>query len=240
MCVYSSSLNDLKLLPVNEGASPHEVIARKFKKIMDQASLHALRSIVGDEPSDEILLQLLRDNSVEAAANRFFDGTMPALERSSAPPPPPPPPLQGGGGKRAAACASAREGKHQRLLSSATAAAAVPAPSAELSSAAVKPAASAKPLAERMRPSNLDQLLGQLFLRSFLLPKAMLRNQDGAAWILARGAGRRASPAPLGRFGYFGARSHRQWAFLGGAAAPSVRSAVAPPVGAFGEARSHR
>ena len=41
---------------------------------MADADLAALRAIVGVEPTDDVLRLLLRDHSVEAAANRFFDG----------------------------------------------------------------------------------------------------------------------------------------------------------------------
>jgi hypothetical protein len=108
--------------------------------------LQDLRTIVGDEPSDEDLRALLRGHSVEAAANRFFDvgaGRAPsqsaAAERGTPSPPP--------GSKR------------QKI------AVRVPTASSALSSglsvASIPTAVPTKPLAERMRPTRLADLFGQ-------------------------------------------------------------------------------
>jgi len=98
------------------------------------ADLATLRAIVGDEPSDSALKLLLRDGTVEAAANRFFEASAaPAAAASTT-------------GKRPSSAAAATPSKERRL---------------DTSSSGAKPAGSAKPLAERMRPSRLDDLLGQ-------------------------------------------------------------------------------
>ena len=103
--------------------------------------------------TDDVLRQLLRDNSVEGAANRYFDQAHNPAQR----PPQSAAAAASTSGKRAAAAPS-REAKHQRLSgadvpSGPTAVGAPPAAKAS--------AAATKPLAERMRPSQLDELLGQ-------------------------------------------------------------------------------
>jgi hypothetical protein len=109
--------------------------------------LQDLRTIVGDEPSDEDLRALLRGHSVEAAANRFFDvgaGRAPSQTGAERGTPSPPP-----GTKR------------QKI------AARVPSASSALISGGSVPLASiptavpTKPLAERMRPTRLADLFGQ-------------------------------------------------------------------------------
>ena len=93
------------------------------------ANIPALRAIVGDEPTDEQLRALLRDNhTVEAAANRFFDG---ALSAPIAPNP----------GKRAHALPGPAEKKPRSDAGSSTA----PAPSAAAPSATAPSPSSSPP-----------------------------------------------------------------------------------------------
>ena len=67
------------------------------------ADLATLRAIVGDEPSDSALKLLLRDGTVEAAANRFFEASAaPAAAASTT-------------GKRPSSAAAATPSKERRL-----------------------------------------------------------------------------------------------------------------------------
>lgn len=128
---------------------------------MQRDQLEALRCIVGAAPSDDALLLLLRDSSVEAAANRFFDEGVPkaslATFAGAA--------QQLNSGKRAAGAEpiAPAQGKHQKRAAAScfSAPAALSAQSAPAASSAPMAKASTKPLAERMRPTHLDELVGQ-------------------------------------------------------------------------------
>ena len=104
-----------------------------------------LRAIVGDEPSDEQLRRLLRmaGGSLDAAANQFFDGRsipeQPAAAHQTGP----------FAKKRPAAATAAAEPEAKRAT----------VPTQEAPRA--PPSSAAKPLAERMRPTRLEELLGQ-------------------------------------------------------------------------------
>ena len=105
------------------------------------ADLPALRAIVGPDPSDDELCLLLRDSTVETAANRFFDGALATGAQTTSTSSNEP-----ANAKRVAAIPPAPPGrKLQRTEGSG--------PSTTT--------AMIKPLAERLRPRSLDQLLGQ-------------------------------------------------------------------------------
>ena len=118
-------------------------------------ALKALRAIVGDEALEETLLILLRDYTVEAAANRYFDGERPTgvLPHSTVGPPREQPM------KRPAEAPqpNASPEKSHRITSLPPARQKPPHHEALVGP---KPPSS-KPLAERMRPNKLDDLIGQ-------------------------------------------------------------------------------
>lgn len=113
-----------------------------------EEALTALRSIVGNEPSDHQLRILLRDSTVEAAANRFFDGAEP------------------GANSEASVNHRKRPAAHSDQAAKSASSAAQPASKMVKqprhgSSMPSSSFMSNKPLAERMRPSQLSDLLGQ-------------------------------------------------------------------------------
>ena len=100
---------------------------------MADADLAALRAIVGVEPTDDVLRLLLRDHSVEAAANRFFDGgALPASTSGSKRP-----------GQPSSDASAEKRAREANTI------------------AAGKSTSASKPLAERMRPTRIDDLCGQ-------------------------------------------------------------------------------
>jgi putative ATPase len=141
--------------------------------------MEELRAIVGDAPSDELLRRLLRDNSVEAAANKFFDGSVsesatvaapaPAFGKRAMPAAPAPPERQ----RQKTAAAAAETSDHHSIRSA-----------AETSDHhSIRSARPAKPLAERMRPTSLEQLLGQSDALDAVLKQA-IRNDRLPSLVL--------------------------------------------------------
>jgi putative ATPase len=146
----------------------------------EAAALAALRPVVGDDASDDTLRSLLRnsDNDVQravsaAAPHHFSRATQRAHTASSAPQanafftePSPAAPVIRLGAKRPAppAAASAAPAKRASVPASASASGSVGADSR-------------RPLAERMRPRALDELLGQADALNDVLKQAMARDR---------------------------------------------------------------